>query len=98
MTEGSQRPIPPEGEQQSLAARIGYGRLARLVALGVLVAVFVAFAVQNTESVDMDFLWWQFEAPRILLLAIAAVLGIAVWELGGLLWRRSRKRRAGEGG
>jgi len=65
--------------------------LLRMGSIVVLIGVFVAFALQNSENVEVEFLWWSFETSQIILLIGSAVVGIAVWELGGLVRRRRRK-------
>ena len=65
--------------------------LLRMGSIVLLIGVFVAFALQNSEAVEVEFLWWSFETPQIILLIGSAVVGIAVWELGGLVRRRRRK-------
>ena len=65
--------------------------LLRMGAIVILIGVFVAFALQNSETVEVEFLWWSFETAHIILLLGSAVVGIAVWELGGLVIRRRRR-------
>lgn len=66
--------------------------IAKLVVAVALVAIVVIFAVQNTNSLDVEFLAWSFAMPRILLMLLSAVIGIVIWELAGLLRRRSRAK------
>ncbi len=72
--------------------------IAKLVAIGILVLLFVVFAIQNAASVTVEFLAWEFQMRRIILMVLSAAIGIAIWELAGLTWRRRRERRAGESG
>ena len=65
--------------------------LLRMGGIVLLIGVFVAFALQNSETVEVEFLWWSFETARIILLIGSAVVGIAVWELGSFVRRRRRK-------
>ena len=48
--------------------------------------------IQNTESVQLDFLVWSFTWPLWLLTIVAAVLGALVW-LGLGVIRRHRRRK-----
>ena len=64
--------------------------LLRMSAIAILVGVFVAFGLQNSETVEVEFLWWSFETARIFLLIGSALVGIAVWELGSFILRRRR--------
>jgi len=69
------------------------GALAKLAAAGLVVAAVAIFVLQNLDSVPVDFLSWSFDAPLILLLAIAAVAGVLVrWLIGFLRGRKRRKR------
>lgn len=65
--------------------------LLRMGGIVLLIGVFVAFALQNSETVEVEFLWWSFETARIILLIGSAVVGIVVWELGSFVRRRRRK-------
>ena len=64
--------------------------LLRMSAIAILLGVFVAFGLQNSETVEVEFLWWSFETARIFLLIGSAGVGIAVWELGAFILRRRR--------
>ena len=65
--------------------------LLRMGGIVLLIGVFVAFALQNSETVEVEFLWWSFETSRIILLIGSAVVGIVVWELASFVRRRRRK-------
>lgn len=65
--------------------------LLRMSAIVILVGIFAAFALQNSETVEVEFLWWSFETAQIFLLIGSALIGIAVWELGSFVLRRRRK-------
>ncbi len=54
-----------------------------VIAIAALVAVLV---VQNTEVVDIRFLFWTVSMSRVLLLPLLFIAGVLV----GLVWRRSR--------
>lgn len=84
--ESTPAPPPP--------SRRDYGRIVRGSLAGLLIAIFLIFAIQNAEPVDLEFLWWNFETRRIVLLLGAAAFGVAVWELVGFLWRRRRRKQA----
>jgi len=74
----------PAGEGR----RLGGGAIASLVGLGLL----LVFMVQNTDSVQIDFLFWSFSWPLWLVTMGAAVLGALVWFGVGVL-RRHRRRK-----
>ena len=50
-------------------------------------ALFLIFVIQNTEAVDVEFLFWSFQTRRAVLLFVVLALGIAIgWILHG--WPR----------
>ena len=59
------------------------------IPLVLVVGLFVAFAVQNSDSAEVRFLSWSFTAPRVVTLIGAAVLGALVRDL---MRYRSRSR------
>lgn len=59
------------------------------IPLVLLVGFFIAFAVQNAETVHVRFLSWSFDAPGVVTLVGAAVLGAVVRDL---MRYRSKKR------
>ena len=66
------------------------GVLVRLALSGLLIAAVVVFVLQNLDSVAVNFLSWSFDAPLILLLAVAAVAGVLLrWLIG--FWRARRR-------
>ena len=68
--------------------RLGGGAIASLTGVGLL----IIFMIQNTESVQLDFLVWSFTWPLWLLTMASAVLGALVW-LGLGVMRRHRRRK-----
>ena len=74
----------PEAEGR----RLGGGAIASLIGVGLL---FI-FMIQNTESVQLDFLTWSFSWPLWLLTMASAVLGALVWFGLGVV-RRHRRRK-----
>ena len=82
-----QPPGPAPAEPKS-----DYRWLLRATPIVALLALFVVFAIQNAEPVQLEFLGWSFETRRILLLVGAAVFGILVWELAGFIRRRRSAR------
>jgi uncharacterized integral membrane protein len=67
--------------------RLTGGAIASLIG----VALLLVFMVQNTESVQLDFLVWSFTWPLWLLTMASAVLGALVWFGVGVI-RRHRRR------
>ena len=50
-------------------------------------ALFLIFVIQNTEAVDVEFLFWSFQTRRAVLLFVVLAIGFAIgWILHG--WPR----------
>lgn len=82
-------------DQGSNAASDGDGipvaMLIRLALAGLVIAAIVVFVLQNLDNVPVSFLSWSFDAPLIVLLALAAVTGVLVrWIIGFLRGRRKK--------
>jgi uncharacterized integral membrane protein len=67
---------------------LGAGAIAAITG----VALLVIFMIQNTESVQLDFLFWGFTWPLWLLTIASAALGALVWFGLGVM-RRHRRRK-----
>lgn len=76
--------VAAKGEQRSQAAH--------LVAGAVLGAVLLSFIVQNSQTIQMSWLFFTFSAPLWLLVVIIVVLTIALSKVGGYFVRRSRAK------
>lgn len=81
----------PSGQPPKAKREVDARWLLRMSAIVILLAAFVTFALQNSESIEVEFLSWSFEAPQIILLIGSAIAGILIWELGGLVRRRKQK-------
>ena len=53
----------------------------------------VVFAVQNTDSVEVRFLWIDGQFPLSMVILITALVSVVFTVLGGALYRRRRLRR-----
>jgi uncharacterized integral membrane protein len=71
------------------SSRLGVGAIASLTGVGLL----LIFILQNTQSVDVDFLFWTFTWPLWLVMIVTAVLGAIAWFGLGVM-RRHRRRVA----
>ncbi len=80
-------PKPAEPERQ-----LDVRWLTRMSLIVILLGAFATFVLQNTESVDVEFLWWDFEASLIILLVGSAFVGMLLWGLGGVISRRRRRQ------
>lgn len=66
----------------------------RLVIAAAIAVLFMVFAVQNTESVTIEFLNWSFKLSQFLMMLLSAVAGVVVWEFAGAYSRRAKKKRS----
>lgn len=72
-------------------AGVPWGGITTLIG----VALIVLFAVQNTESTTIDFLWLSGDFPlSIVILVTAVASALFALTAGALSKRRRRKRRA----
>jgi len=71
------------------SSRLSGGAIASLIGVGLL----LAFMLQNTQEVRLDFLFWHFTWPLWLLTFVSALLGALVWFGWGVV-RRHRRRQA----
>ena len=67
---------------------LGAGAIATIGGLGVL----LVFILQNTESIEFNFLFWGFTWPLWLYTIIVAVFGAIVWFGLGVMRRRRRRK------
>lgn len=65
---------------------------AGLLSMAVM-ALVVIFAVQNTASVEIKFLWIEGQFPLSLVILITALVSILATVAGGALYRKRRHRR-----
>lgn len=77
-----------EAERRGGAALAQRGRTIALIGLTALVAVF---AVLNTESVEVNWIFGTFDTPLILLIVVVFGIGLALGYGGAKLERRRRR-------
>lgn len=77
-----------EGDEEKAGLALSGGAISALSGVGLL----VVFMLQNTDDVNVTFLFWDFSMPVWLLTLGAAVLGAFIW-LGLGILRRHRRRR-----
>jgi uncharacterized integral membrane protein len=75
-------------EAEKSGLRLSGGVISSLSGVGVL----VIFMAQNTDDVNVTFLFWDFTLPVWLLTLGAAAVGAIIW-LGLGILRRHRRRR-----
>lgn len=78
------RPTPPSGDRPSPIT-------PRRVIIALLVAAAVAFVVQNTNTIDVSWLFFGFSAPLWLLTVILLAVGFVVGWFVGRPSRRDRR-------
>jgi uncharacterized integral membrane protein len=71
------------------------GAFIALVLLGLLLVLLIVFIAQNTQDVHVSFLTWDGTTPLAVALLIAAVGGILLTAVAGLLriWQLRRRVR-----
>lgn len=79
-------PLPVEPVETS--ADVPVAMFAKMAIAAVAIAAVVVFAMQNLDSVPVDFLSFSFDMPLVLLLAIAACVGVLLRWLVALWWSR----------
>jgi uncharacterized integral membrane protein len=86
---GPDGPAPTPGRQRHTGRAIG--RTLALALLLFVTVVLVLFVVFNTQTVDISLVFGDVQAPLVLALVIAAVLGGLVVAMAGLALRARRK-------
>lgn len=71
----------------------GTGFYASVIGSILLAAGLLAFAVQNTGKVTVEWLWWELTAPLFAWVIGAALLAVVLDELVGLVWRARERNR-----
>lgn len=92
MTDPREPGRQPEPHLPDSGRRMRWG----LVATVGLAAALIALALQNTDTVTIEWLWWDFRAPLVIVLLVTAIAAIALSELVGFILRRRKRRRLAE--
>lgn len=66
------------------------------IAMTIGLILVVVFAVQNTEAVDVDFLWLSGSFPLSIIILTTAVVSGVVALAGAIFFRRRRAKRRAE--
>lgn len=77
---------PDEGGGRNLPS-------VKLIALLVVLVTFVVFFFQNTDSVQVEFLWMDVDWPVRSVILISLVAGMLLAWLGSFFWARARRRK-----
>jgi uncharacterized integral membrane protein len=65
----------------------------RLVSALAVFGLIVIFALQNTDSTDVDFLFWDFSIPLIVVITATMVLSVVFGDMIDWWWRRRKKKK-----
>jgi len=86
---------PPPKPKDPLRRSRTSGAFVALVLLGLLLVLLIVFIAQNTQDVHVSFLTWDGTTPLAVALLIAAVGGILLTAVAGLLriWQLRRRVR-----
>ena len=68
-----------------------------VIGLGVVLVLLVVLILQNTQKVEVSFLWWEGTPPLAAALLIAAAGGIAITAIAGSLRILQLRRRMKRG-
>jgi uncharacterized integral membrane protein len=60
--------------------------------LGVVIVLVIVFIAQNSQSVRVDFLFWDASAPLIFALLITTLVGVVIGYVGPIVRRHRRER------
>lgn len=81
-----------QGSAESASSGVGSRAMARGLATLLLIAFATTFALQNSETVEVTFLAWDFSMSKILLMILSAVVGVLLWLLISRLMRRNKSQ------
>lgn len=87
-TDGRLEPLEPAKPP----ADIPWGGIVATVGL----ILVVVFAVQNTETVAIEFLWMSGRFPLSIVILVTAVASAGFTTLGGVFYKKRRRRRRAE--
>lgn len=83
------KPIDPFASSDERRAKVS-GALIAWIVVAVLILLFV---FQNTDSTNVSFTLFDFDAPLWIVMLIAVALGVLLDRIGSYLW--ARRKRAG---
>ncbi len=81
-----------ESSAAAESSGLGSRAIARGLATLLLIAFATTFALQNSETVEVTFLAWDFSMSKILLMIVSAVVGVLLWLLISRLMRRNKSK------
>lgn len=86
----------PESEQSATTAASSEAKRGKagLVGLALLAVVVGVFIFQNTDSTNVNFLVFDWDAPLWIVLLITVAVGVLIGEVGPRLLRRARNKKS----
>jgi uncharacterized integral membrane protein len=79
-----------EGQRSAASGRDGPNLV--LIGLGIVTVLLVIFFLQNSETLSVDFLFFEKKTTIRWSLLVAVLLGVAIDRIFSIWWRRRRKR------
>lgn len=68
----------------------------RLVSALSVFALIVIFALQNTDYVDVNFLFWEFRVRLIIVITFTMVLSVVFGDMIDWWWKRRKRKHSDE--
>ncbi len=65
---------------------------AKIIGVIVLLVILLIFAIQNTQSVQINFLFWGFQTTAVLSILVSFVIGFLLGWL--ILWMGPKKKKS----
>ncbi len=65
--------------------------VTRLIVIGLLLVLLIAFIIGNSERVRVSFVFWHSDVRLIWVLIFTVALGIVIDRL--IIWQRERRRK-----
>ena len=93
MSDPTQEPQPGPPPRDPLRSSRTSGVWLGTVALAALLLLLIVFIAQNTQDVQVSFLFWEGESPLAVSLLVAAVIGILLTAVAGTLRILQLRRR-----
>jgi uncharacterized integral membrane protein len=79
---------PGTGPSLDSKSKLGGGAIASIGGL----ALLIVFMLQNTDDVNVSFLFWDFSWPIWLVILVSALVGALVWFGLGVVRRHNRRK------
>jgi uncharacterized integral membrane protein len=84
---------PLEAPAERRAEFVGTGMFWGLLVGIVLAIAVIGFSAQNTQSVTVKVIVWEWSSPLFVVILVSVIVGIVLAEAVGLVYRARRRRR-----